>query len=112
MKAIRPLIRCGCTGDEVSRCVFRSPMSSRCLCPCHYSDDDVHRLLGALMSGAPSIEGWIKNRLKMEAVKKTAPSEPDVLVNHSCGHEKRLTKKPSPMAAQYIQQNPCDECRR
>lgn len=105
MKVIRSLILCGCTGDESSRCAHKSWTNSRCLCPCHYSQEQTDRLISAYVTlNSPSV-GLIRKRLPV------VQPETAFVAAYRCGHERNFERKPSVSAFLYIQQNPCDTCR-
>lgn len=108
MQVIRSIILCGCTAEK-SRCVYKSwHAGAGCKCPCHFTQEQTQQLVSAYLTLAPDqIAGYLKNRLTKQG---KAPIEQAVAI-YSCGHEIVLERKLSAMAQQYVQQNPCDDCR-
>jgi hypothetical protein len=104
MQLLRSLLLCGCTG-EVNRCVYKSWNGNRCLCPCHYTTEQTMRLVSAYLS-VEQINGFVRNRFKAVVNAERV----QVSVSHLCGHAKKIDRKLSRMAEQYIQQHLCDEC--
>lgn len=109
MQAIRSIILCGCTAEK-GRCAFKSwHAGAGCKCACHFTQEQTQQLISAYIALMPDqLAGFMKGRMKEK--QKSLPGE-RTLVTYSCGHEILLDWKPSSMARQYMQQNPCDDCR-